>query len=117
MSTIRGWWEEDHDKTRRFYNQLLGHGGEAPVYCEPWVNTEIVLQHLYSPAMWSVFQLQDLLGMSDTLRRENPNDERINLPSDPDHYWNYRLHINLEDLLNETAFTGSIRGYVEASGR
>ncbi len=117
MSTIRAWWEEDSFKTKRFYNLLMAHGGEPPAYCEPWINKEIVLQHLYSPAMWSVFQLQDLMGMSAEFRREDPNEERINNPSQSEHYWNYRMHINLEDLLKETTFNEELKGYVEASGR
>jgi 4-alpha-glucanotransferase len=117
MSTIRGWWEEDRAKTQRFYNQILGHYGEAPYFCEPWVNKEIVLQHLYSPAMWSIFQIQDILGSSETLRRENPEDERINKPDNPKHYWCYRMHIGMEDLLKATDFNEELRHYVAASGR
>ncbi len=64
MSTIRGWWEEDRAKTQQFYNYMLGHYGEAPYFCEPWINKEIILQNLYSPAMWSIFLLQDLLGIN-----------------------------------------------------
>ncbi len=117
MSTIRGWWEEDSFKTRRFYNMMLNHEGEAPEYCEPWINKEIIVQHLYSPAMWCVFQLQDLMGMNADIRREDPREERINNPSEPEHYWNYRMHINLEDLLKKTAFNEELKGYVQASGR
>jgi 4-alpha-glucanotransferase len=75
------------------------------------------MQHLYSPAMWSIFQLQDLLGMSDTLRREKPQDERINDPANPKHYWQYRMHISLEDLIKEKEFNEELRGYVINSGR
>ena len=117
MSTIRGWWEEDAAVTKRFYNNMMGHAGDAPLYAEPWINKEIILQHLYSPAMWSVFQLQDLLGISAELRREDPRAERINLPSDPDHYWHYRMHIYLEDLLKEKAFNDELKADVESSGR
>ena len=117
MSTIRAWWEEDSFKTKHFYQHLMGKTGEPPVYCEPWVNKEIILQHLYSPAMWSVFQLQDLMGMNADIRRENPNEERINNPAEAEHYWNYRMHINLEDLLNENNFTKELSGYIAESGR
>jgi len=75
------------------------------------------LQHLNSPAMWSVFQLQDLLGMSEALRRENPHEERINIPADPNHYWNFRMHITLESLLKEKQFNEELRGYLEHAGR
>lgn len=117
MSTVRGWWEEDKIRTQDFYNTMLGHSGEAPAYAEPWINKEIILQHLYSPAMWSIFQLQDLLGMSDALRRENPADERINIPADPNHFWQYRMHLTLEDLLKARDFTGEIKDSIAAAGR
>ncbi len=117
MSTIRGWWEEDRTKIQHFFNHELGQWGEAPYFCEAWINRAIVVQHLYSPAMWSIFQLQDLLGMSESLRRENPHDERINIPADPKHYWRYRMHISLEQLIKEKEFNHELRGYVETSGR
>ena len=117
MSTIRGWWEEDRSVTRQFFNQELGLWGEAPYFCEPWVNKAIVLQHLHSPAMWSIFQLQDIMGMSERFRRENPHDERINIPADSHHYWRYRIQITLEDLIKEKHFNEELKGYVEASGR
>jgi 4-alpha-glucanotransferase len=117
MSTVRAWWEEDRTSTRHFYNQLMGKTGEPPVYCEAWVNKEIILQHLYSPAMWSIFQLQDLMGMDANLRREDPNEERINNPAVTEFYWNYRMHIALEDLLKENAFNQELKDTVEKSGR
>ncbi|MBS1513253.1 MAG: 4-alpha-glucanotransferase [Bacteroidetes bacterium] len=117
MSTIRGWWQEDREKTQRFYNTIMGRYGEAPYFCEPWVNKEIVLEHLYSPAMWSIFQLQDMLGISETIRRQNPEEERINVPANPNHYWRYRMHLTLEDLLKADAFNEELKGYVQGSGR
>ena len=117
MSTIRGWWEEDAAATQRFFNQELGQWGEAPSTCEAWINKAIVLQHLYSPAMWSVFQMQDLLGMDERIRREDPAEERINIPANPHHYWRYRMHIALEDLMKEKEFNQNLREFIEASGR
>jgi 4-alpha-glucanotransferase len=117
MSTVRAWWEEDSVKTKLFYNHLMGKSGEPPLYCEAWINKEIILQHLYSPAMWSIFQLQDLMGMDADLRREDPNEERINNPAVAEHYWNYRMHISLEDLLKADTFNKELRDAVKKSGR
>lgn len=117
MSTIRGWWEENREKTQRFYHTILGEQGGAPYFCEPWVNRAVVLQHLYAPSMWSIFQLQDLLGMSDTLRRQNPAEERINNPANPNHYWNYRIHLTLEQLIKEKEFNKELKDYITNSGR
>ncbi len=116
-STIRGWWEEDYAKTQQFYNHEIGQWGEAPVHCEAWINKAILLQHLYSPAMWAIFQLQDYLGVDETIRRSNPNEERINVPANPKHYWRYRMHISLEDLIASTSFNSEWKSAIKASGR
>ena len=117
MSTIRGWWEEDPARTQAFFNQVLGQWGDAPRFCEDWINKAIVIQHLYSPAMWSVFQLQDLLGMDASLRRGDPADERINIPANPKHYWRYRMHLALEDLAKEKQFNHELKEYIRSGGR
>jgi 4-alpha-glucanotransferase len=67
--------------------------------------------------MWSIFQLQDLLGMSEKLRRQNPHDERINVPATSNHYWNYRIHVSLEELIKEKEFNNELRDYITKSGR
>ncbi len=117
MSTIRGWWQEDPAKTQQFYNNMLGHYGAAPFYCEPYINKEILVQHLYSPAMWCIFQLQDILGISKILRRTDPNEERINIPAESKHYWNYRMHISLENLVKEVEFNEALKADIMACGR
>jgi len=117
MSTIRGWWEEDRTRTQKFYNEELGQWGEAPYFCDAWINKAIVQQHLHSPAMWSIFQLQDLMGMDETIRRENPNDERINVPAIPNFYWKYRMHLYLEDLIRTKSFNEPLREMIKSSGR
>jgi 4-alpha-glucanotransferase len=117
MSTIRGWWEENAHQTQAFYNHILGTSGKAPQFCEADINMAIVMQHLYAPAMWSTFQLQDLLGIDAHLRRQNPNEERINVPANPSHYWQYRMHMTLENLLEQDRFNSELHSYVVASGR
>ncbi|MBW3129146.1 4-alpha-glucanotransferase [Hymenobacter profundi] len=118
MSTLRGWWEEDRQKTQHFFENTLGHWGEqAPYYCEPWVAREIVAQHLHSPAMWAIFPLQDLLALSADLRRENPQDEQINVPANPQHFWKYRLHLDLEDLNRATNFNHELQTLIAVRGR
>ncbi len=117
MSTIRGWWEEDREKTQRFYNTQLGQWGNAPTFCEASINKSIIDQHLNSPAMWSIFQLQDILGIDDKIRIENPNDERINVPADPNHFWQYRMHLTLEELIKSTEFNKMFKESIVLSGR
>jgi 4-alpha-glucanotransferase len=67
--------------------------------------------------MWAIFQLQDILGMNERLRREDPKEERINNPANPNHYWNYRIHIPLEQLIKEKEFNKELKDYIGNSGR
>lgn len=117
MSTVRGWWEEDPQRIQHFYTHELGQYGQAPAFCEPWISRMILLQHLYSPAQWAVFQFQDLMGIDGDRRREKPDEERINVPANPRHYWRYRMHIPLEKLLEDEALNTMIHGFIKDSGR
>jgi 4-alpha-glucanotransferase len=67
--------------------------------------------------MWAIFPIQDLLGMDENLRLPDAGAERINNPGNPNHYWRYRLHLNLEDLIIQSGFNQLIRDQVKASGR
>lgn len=117
MSTIRGWWEENREKTQRFYHNLLGHNGDAPYFAEPWVCREIINQHLYSPAMWTIFPIQDLIAMDGDLRWDETDKERINVPSDEKNKWRYRMILSLEELMNAKEFTMMVYEMVKRSGR
>jgi len=117
MSTIRGWWTEDHELTQKFFNHELGRLGGAPREASPEIVEAVVRQHLASPAMWSIFQLQDLLGVDGKLRRADVPAERINVPAIPNFYWRYRLHLSLEQLLLENAFTSGLSQLLQEDGR
>jgi len=116
-STVRGWWDEDPARSQRFYNTILGKSGKAPSSCEPWLLREIITQHLYSPSMWAVFPLQDLLGMDEKLRYPDAGAERINEPAVSQHYWRYRMHLFLEDLIGESSFNDNLFRQLKVSGR
>jgi len=117
MPTIRGWWEEDPARAQMFYNHILGNEGNSPFFCEPWVVKQILDQHFYSPSMWAIFPLQDLMGADGDIRRKDAREERINVPSNPNHYWRYRMHLTLENLLEQDGFNQMIGGLVTDSGR
>ena len=117
MSTLRGWWEEDPTFTQKFYHRELKLDGTAPTHCDAAINRAIVLQHLASPAMWSIFQLQDLLGMDESLRRKDFAAERINVPANPKNYWRYRMHLTLETLLQADAFNNEVGSHIRQNKR
>lgn len=117
MSGIRGWWEENKISTQHFYNNILHCAGEAPMKAESNICAQIISQHLSSPAMIVINPLQDWLSIDNDIRRKNPNDEQINNPSNPDHYWRYRMHINIEELLKHSDFNNLLFNKIQQSGR
>ncbi len=117
MNPIRAWWEEDRGVSQRFYNHVIGAWGDAPYFCEPWICELIVSRHLESPAMLTILPWQDWVAMDGELRRENPQEERINVPANSRHYWRYRMHITLEELLKADHLNGMISRKIKESGR
>lgn len=109
MSTIRGWWESDHDMAKDFYNNYMHGSGLTPMECNPQIVQYIVEDHLASPSMLAIFPIQDLLALDEKLRYSNAREEQINEPANPKHYWKYRLHINLEELLQQKEYNEYLR--------
>lgn len=117
MGGIRQWWEEDRDKTQRFYNDMLHEHGAAPYFAEPWICEKIIDQNLRAPSMLCILPLQDWLSIDGRLRRENPYKEQINVPAESRHYWRYRMHLTLEDLNDEKVYANHVRALINESGR
>lgn len=117
MPGIRQWWESDHARAQEFYNNVLHCEGVAPQYAEPWICNRIVREHLGSPSMLCILPLQDWLSIDGGLRRRDPREEQINEPAESRHYWRYRMHLTLEELLAAGAFNSEVREMIESSGR
>ncbi|MBK8392595.1 MAG: 4-alpha-glucanotransferase [Saprospiraceae bacterium] len=117
MSTIRGWWEANVSTAQAYYNMVMGKEGQAPRLCTSDIVQAINKQHLDAPSMLAIFPIQDLLGMEDRLKKEDPFSEQINEPSNPKHYWRYRLHVELETLIDDVEFCNKVKTMVRASGR
>jgi len=108
-SPLREWWEEDHAVTQQFYNEQMGWWGEAPQEMSGQIAEFIVNQHMYSPAMWVILPLQDWLAIDEEVRFADAKGERINLPSNPRHFWKYRMHLTVEELLQKDEFNQHVR--------
>ncbi len=117
-STIRGWWKEiDMAKKQRFVDTQIQINTVAPEECKGWLVESIINLHLHSWAMWSIFILQDLLGMDESIRLNDAEAERINHPENPDHYWRYRSHIAIEDLMQSEAFNKKLQQMITTAKR
>ena len=117
MSTLRQWWDEDWERTQKYYNTMLYRSGEAPHPLPGWLAKDIVSRHLMSPSMLCLLSLQDWLSINEQLRLPDQNAERINIPANPRHYWRYRMHLTIEQLLAADGFNAELQELVTNSGR
>jgi 4-alpha-glucanotransferase len=117
MPTLRQWWDEDQEQTQAYYNGPLRRGGAAPHPLPGWLAKDIVSRQLTSPSMLCLLSLQDWLSIDEHLRLPDQNAERINIPANPRHYWRYRMHLTIEQLLAEDDFNENVRTLIVQSGR
>ena len=117
MATLRQWWDEDVERTQDYYQTMLYRSGEAPHPLPGWLAKDIVSRHLTSPSMLCLLSLQDWLSISEKYRLPDQNAERINIPANPRHYWRYRMHMTIEQLLAADDFNAEVEALIINSGR
>ena len=117
MPTLRQWWDEDMERTQDYYNSQLYRSGAAPHPLPGWLAKEIVTNQLYCPSMLCVLLLQDWFAIDEKLRLADANAERINIPANPRHYWRYRMHLNIEDLIANKEYNDNIKELIRQTGR
>ena len=117
MPTLRQWWDEDDTRTQEYYHTMLYRSGEAPHPLPGWLARDIISRHLTCPSMLCVISIQDWLAIDERLRLPDANAERINIPANPRHYWRYRMHLNIEQLLDEKKLNDNISDLISQSGR
>lgn len=117
MPTLRQWWDENYERTQDYYNSMLHREGPAPHPLPGWLAEDIIARHLDSPSMFCVLSVQDWLAMDERLRLPDADAERINIPANPKHYWRYRMHLSIEDLMADDKFTDEISTLISQAGR
>ena len=117
MATLRQWWDEDEERSQSYYNTTLRRGGPAPRPLPGWLAKDIVSRHLTCPSMLCLLSFQDWMSIDEKLRLPDENAERINIPANPRHYWRYRMHLTIEQLLAADDLNNEISTLIIQSGR
>ena len=113
MPTLRQWWDEDYERTQVYYSSMLYRGGAAPHPLPGWLARDIIANQLTCPSMLCILSLQDWFALDEKLRLPDADAERINIPANPRHYWRYRMHINIEDLIADKEYNDAIKELVK----
>ncbi|KAI8562554.1 hypothetical protein RHMOL_Rhmol03G0044400 [Rhododendron molle] len=116
-STLRAWWEEDEERRCQFYKTMVGSDSLPPSQCVPEIAYFILRQHVEAPSMWAIFPLQDLLAVKEEYTTRPAAEETINDPTNPKHYWRFRVHVTLESLMKDKELKSTIKDLIRGSGR
>lgn len=117
MLTLRQWWDEDESQTQDYFSSMLHRGDPAPHPLPGWLAKDIVSRHLTSPSILCLLSFQDWMSINEQLRLPDQNAERINIPANPRHYWRYRMHLSIEQLLAADDLNNEISTLIIQSGR
>lgn len=118
ISSIRGWWEENKGETQWYFNHILHHQGIAPNYATGDIVKEVIDLHVSSPSMLCINPIQDYAGTVENMPHLLPNEERINQPADPNHYWRYRMPFCIDEAEEKyPQMHLNVKELVEKSGR
>ena len=117
MAPLRQWWDEDETRAQDYYSQMLGRRDQAPHPLPAWLARDIISRNLLAESMLAVMSLQDWLAISEELRHPDPYAERINIPADPHHYWRYRMHLTIDQMLSNQRFCDDVAEIIRQTGR
>ena len=98
-STVREWWESEADQG--LFCTFIGFPSLPKMY-NPGT-AKIILNKIASArSRFRVFQIQDLLHLSNKWYAEDPASERINVPgTDNDFNWTYRLPASIGEIYKD----------------
>ncbi len=94
----------DCETMRMWLGQRNGTGDATPQECYDTIKTNMA-----APSMLAILPLQDWLSIDGNIRKEDASSERINNPAVADHYWRYRMHINIEDMIAASDFNAKVK--------
>lgn len=98
-STVREWWEKEADQ-----QQFAGFIGvpSLPKIYNPGTAKIILSKAASARSRFRVFQIQDLLHLSNKWYAEDPAQERVNVPGTSNEFnWTYRLPARIEEIAKD----------------
>jgi len=105
-STVRQWWESEIDQAQ--FSGFIGVPSLPRIY-NPGTAKAILSKAASARSLFRVFQVQDLLHLSNKWYSENPADERINVPgTDNSFNWTYRLPAIISEIAKDKELISAV---------
>jgi 4-alpha-glucanotransferase len=105
-STVREWWEKEVDQQQ--FSGFIGVPSLAAKY-NPGVAKIILSKIASARSRFKVFQIQDLLHLSNKWYSKDPAEERINIPGTcNDFNWTYRLPAKIDEIAKDKELIAAV---------
>ena len=105
-STVREWWENEIDQ-----NQFAGFLGfpSLPKVYNPGTAKIVLSKTASAKSRFRVFQIQDLLHLSNRWYAHDPASERVNIPgTSNDFNWTYRLPASISEIAKDKELVSAV---------
>ncbi len=105
-STVREWWEKEADQAQ--FAGFLGIPSLPKIY-NPGAAKIVLSKTASARSRFRVFQIQDLLHLSNKWYAADPASERINVPGTTNDFnWTYRLPASMEEIAKDKELVCSV---------
>ena len=105
-STVREWWNKEADQGQ--FSNFLGVPSLPKIY-NPGTAKIILSKTASARSRFRVFQIQDLLHLSNNWYSENPQDERVNVPGTANEFnWTYRLPAAISEIAKDKELISAV---------
>jgi len=106
-STIREWWENEADQMQ--FSGFIGVPS-LPKKFNPGSARIILSKAASARSRFRVFQIQDILHLSNRWYSQDPSQERINIPGTSNEFnWTYRLPAQIEEIAKDKELILAVR--------
>jgi 4-alpha-glucanotransferase len=110
-STAREWW--DREVNQDDFSAFLGQPALPPIY-NPGIAKVILKKAASAASVFRVFQIQDILHLSQHYYAADSKSERVNVPGSVNEFnWTYRLPVSIAELANDKELIYAVRELAE----
>jgi len=106
-STVREWWEREANQEQ--FSGFIGVPSLPRVY-NPGTAKVILSKIACANSRFRVFQIQDLLHLSNRWYSKDPSSERVNVPGTTNDFnWTYRLPAEIEEISSDGELVTAVK--------
>jgi len=106
-STVREWWENEADQEK--FAGFIGYPSLPKIY-NPGLAKIILSKAAGARSRFRIFQIQDILHLSNKWYARDAASERVNIPGTNNEFnWTYRIPVSVAEIGRDTDLINTVR--------